>query len=620
MKLVTTSVVFYAVVFTTLIVGCGGGSKQSKEQADGGGDGDGSQENRAELCTVDTACSDGEFCNGVERCNPGAMGADERGCLVASRGPCADKESCQEGGKKCIACSETADVDGDNHDAVNCGGDDCDDNDFNRYPGNAEVCDDKNHDEDCDATTFGDKDADGDTEVDDQCSNTGDDGKRHRGTDCEDSRIDVRSKQLEICDKVDNDCDGKTDEQENKVNWYKDADGDGFGGTVVIEKSCELVSGASLLNTDCDDQKAAIHPGASESCDGIDNNCDGRTDGVAECASCNKSGAKEACACDSSALGVRTCASDGIWSKCNCSPSVPCGEPGYRDPCVCEGDFIGIRSCGADGAWSACKCTGGTVGSGGTGGGGKGGTAGAGGAGGLGGAGGQTATVRVCGATSGIDAGSNTSATEMTPNGSFEQDPPATTDNAVTAWNVDWYTMSDKLVRGTPSRAAHVLEVTSARAFMGVKSLRSFLRNVQGVAGTASEAPFTRRATHDIHLETPISTTANYVTFWRSEISFTTSSRYYWEIVLIFSDGTQTVETILSCKCWGDSEGCPQNLQECSDQTAQGADGQTWHRYRVDIPSAINRSRLLITLRHQQDSWDYTTAESEVYLDAVALE
>jgi hypothetical protein len=47
------------------------------------------------------------------------------------------------------------DCDGDGRAAIAHGGDDCDDLDARRFPGNAEVWDETNHDEDCDASTTG---------------------------------------------------------------------------------------------------------------------------------------------------------------------------------------------------------------------------------------------------------------------------------------------------------------------------------------------------------------------------------------------------------------------------------------------------------------------------------
>ncbi len=72
----------------------------------------------------------------------------------------------------------------------------------------------------------------------------------------------------EICDGVDNDCDGDVDEG-------CDEDGDGYcAETATVE------SGATCQAGDCDDTDATINPGAAPACDGVDNNCDGSIDNL----------------------------------------------------------------------------------------------------------------------------------------------------------------------------------------------------------------------------------------------------------------------------------------------------------------------------------------------------
>jgi hypothetical protein len=69
------------------------------------------------LCVMDRDCSDAVFCNGVERCAPGAAGANARGCVPAiPANPCMPTQTCNEGMARCESpCDTSADVDGDGH-------------------------------------------------------------------------------------------------------------------------------------------------------------------------------------------------------------------------------------------------------------------------------------------------------------------------------------------------------------------------------------------------------------------------------------------------------------------------------------------------------------------------
>jgi hypothetical protein len=61
-------------------------------------------------------------------------------------------------------------------------------------------------------------------------------------------------------------------------NWFRDADGDGYGATSTWVQACVQPTGWVAWPGDCDDGSAAVHPGAVEACDGVDNDCDGHVD------------------------------------------------------------------------------------------------------------------------------------------------------------------------------------------------------------------------------------------------------------------------------------------------------------------------------------------------------
>jgi PKD repeat protein len=60
--------------------------------------------------------------------------------------------------------------------------------------------------------------------------------------------------------------------------WYRDADSDSYGDPEFTISSCTQPAGYVDNNRDCNDGAAAIKPGATEICDGIDNDCDGMID------------------------------------------------------------------------------------------------------------------------------------------------------------------------------------------------------------------------------------------------------------------------------------------------------------------------------------------------------
>ncbi len=93
--------------------------------------------------------------------------------------------------------------------------------------------------------------------------------------DCDDIRPHVNPGAPEVCNGLDDDCDGKLDVgASDAFDVYADTDGDGHGGE-WLRTACSLGSGEAAVGGDCDDHDPAVAPGATETCQPGDEDCDG---------------------------------------------------------------------------------------------------------------------------------------------------------------------------------------------------------------------------------------------------------------------------------------------------------------------------------------------------------
>ena len=216
-----------------------------------------------------------------------------------------DENNLGKEGKTCLAYKD-ADGDGfgDENDSVEyaCGTDpkvgytekkgDCDDR--NRYvnPSAVETCngDDDNCDgvidpEDADGCNRYYKDMDGDGVGIDEfkclCVSKGVFATLETG-DCDDSNKNVHQNAREVCNDIDDNCNGQIDEGENLKGcrpFYYDKDGDGYGYQSESRCLCKPdgLFRADVLG-DCNDNNININPGAVEIFDRMDNNCNGAID------------------------------------------------------------------------------------------------------------------------------------------------------------------------------------------------------------------------------------------------------------------------------------------------------------------------------------------------------
>ena len=94
--------------------------------------------------------------------------------------------------------------------------------------------------------------------------------------DCNDDNPAIGPTAVEVCDWIDNDCNGTVDDLLELPLWFMDYDGDGFGNSDEVLESCFPEESVVDVAGDCDDSNPDVHPDMDEQWEDafVDNDCD----------------------------------------------------------------------------------------------------------------------------------------------------------------------------------------------------------------------------------------------------------------------------------------------------------------------------------------------------------
>jgi len=173
--------------------------------------------------------------------------------------------------------------------------------------------------------------------------------------DCDDASFDIHPGSPELCNAKDDNCNGKTDDEnaEGCELFYADGDGDGYGPTQSGKCMCKADAVYKVTKAgDCDDTASDVHPFAPEVCNGVDDDCNNKTDDGAASTSCPVV-ANGTAACTTGKCMVGMCVPS--WFDVNTQ---------VGDGCECQADqdeLKGGQTCEAAVDWGTLSDGGSTI-------------------------------------------------------------------------------------------------------------------------------------------------------------------------------------------------------------------------------------------------------------------